>query len=151
MPIEKTLPAKYLTENLPAAATFLSVPKNPSLMVRLKNAEVKLISEEAGQTREIEVEAAVQIRFGGNTYSTMNRELMLLLLEHRAFNKSQAGYAIDHHDPSGLWRAMGVVKEEAVTTFVQQATYEVDPKAAKAKDLASKIPESVEPLQGMVQ
>ncbi len=151
MPIERTLPKKYQEEDLQAAATFLSTKKNPSLFVLLKSAVTKLISEEGGVSREIQVEGPVQIRFGGNTFSTKNRELMLLMLEHRAFNKHLAGYSIDHHDPSGIWRAMGVVKEQKVTTFVPQATYEVDLKAARAKDLKDRIPESVTPLSGVAE
>ena len=49
-------------------------------------------------------------------YRTRNSTVLKKLLNHKDFNTSK-GFRINETDPTGFWRAMGMIKEKEVKTF----------------------------------
>lgn len=141
---------EYLVEDLPAAATFISNPKHPTLRVRLIPVQEEAVP---GTNRTRKIADAVEVRFKGYQYKTRNRRIFEGLMTHTAFNKSGAGYNIDHHDPTGFWRAMGRVEAIPIETF-KVVPYgpdqKFDPKKFNPKTLGEKLPENPQPLAGLV-
>ena len=146
----RKLAPEFKTEDLPAAATFLSNVKHPTLRVRLIPVEEEAVP---GTNRTRKIADAVEIRFKGHLYKTKNRKIFERLMTHSAFNKSGAGYTIDQHDPTGFWRAMGRVEAVPVQTFKVipvKPENKFDPKKFNPKTLAEKLPENPEALAAVL-
>lgn len=114
------VPEKYRAEDLPKnadgqvmAATFLSNEKNPSLRIVIENIEEEYIGQSGPSRKQ---GTGYMIRFSGNMFRTKNKALAEKLLKCDLMNAPD-GFAIDHHDPSGLWRHLGVVKSVPIETF----------------------------------
>ena len=157
----RKIPKAYQVEDLPKdadgnvmAATFLSNPKNPSLRVILESIQ-ETVHQLAGQDTEVKRVAGTGMKaiFSGHQFHTSNKKTMLAMLNHRAFNDGRMGFAIDHHDPTGLWRHLGIVEETVVKTFVPKVMHKVEdsPDAITKKlNAAMKAPpEKAETLVGL--
>lgn len=141
----RRMPEEYAKEDMAVAATFMSSPKHPTLRVRLIGAK----EEKDGEGRWRKTQNAVEVRFKAHTLSIKNKKLLTLILEHRAFNKGGAGYKIDHHDPTGFWRAAGIVESKPVQTFVINHNIKIDPRKLNIKELMAKVPENPEILRAV--
>lgn len=125
------LPAQYAEQDMPFEASFVCSKKTPFLKVRLISL-TEAINPVNG-VREPVIGSGVEVRFSKSMYRTKNSRLFKLMLESKAFRRPRHGFDIDPHDPSGLWRAMGFVKEKQVVT------YEIVPDPEiKEKDLTPK-------------
>lgn len=141
----RRLPEEYEKEDMAVGATFMSSPKHPTLRVRLVSAK----EEKDGEGRYRKTRNAVEVRFKAHTLSIKNKKMLILVLKHRAFNKGGAGYKIDHHDPTGFWRAAGIVESKAVQTFVINHDVKIDPTKLNIKELMAKVPDNPEILRAV--
>lgn len=156
----RKVPKRFLAETLPKnadgqvmAATFLSNSKYPTLKVKLENIEETVHSVSGAITRD--PDTGYTARFSGHVFHTANEAMMVAMLEHSAFNSGKNGFTIDHHDPTGLWRALGVVEVTQVPTFMPKTEYKVDPSKAaiskQLKALKTAAPEATETLVGLAE
>lgn len=143
-PVRK-IPEQYTKPDMAVAATFMSNPKHPTLRVRLVGAK----EEKDGEGKFRMTQNAVQVRFKAHTLSVKNKKMLTLVLNHRGFNKGGAGFKIDHHDPTGFWRAAGIVESKAVQTFVINHDVKIDPTKLNIKELMAKIPDNPEILRAV--
>jgi hypothetical protein len=118
------IPEKYGAEDLPRAATFVSNAKNKGLIVKLESPEEEILPDGSRRRKE---GTGYEIRFTNGLFSTRNKATLKRMLEHKAFNRAVAGYVVNHQDPSGFWRKLGVIKEKKVVTYVAKPKYLVDP------------------------
>jgi hypothetical protein len=128
----------YRTEDLPIPATFTSVHKSHTFYLIP-------IEEEIGPDNTIrrKRDTGCRVRFEDYRLVVRNTEVLKMLLKHTHFNNLNFGFKIDEEDPSGFWRAQGIVKEKTITTFVPQSEYAV---TFESLDLKKKPPVKLRPL-----
>ena len=111
---------KYVTEDLLIPATFLS---------KHKEMRVWLIPVESVMGPDNTVQrvpnTGCRVRFKDFRLLVRNKAVLKLMMEHKKFNQGNYGYSIDEQDPSGFWRANGVVKTRQVTAMVKADTTSV--------------------------
>ena len=140
----KKMPKQYTVEDLPAVATFVSNESCPHLRLRLKHTEEKL--NPANGTYERVEGTGVEVRFQSRSLQINNSKLLALMLASKCFRGGAVGFDIDKSDPSGFWRAMGVVKEKIVKTYDLTDSGVIDPKKINVKEIKANLPEEAKPL-----
>lgn len=105
-----------------------------------KNLKLQLLCQEeviiAGVPTKKE-DTGCRVLFQNGRATVENKEVYELMLKHTLFNAGR-GFHVDKTDPTGWWRAAGVVKEREVTTFVADGEPSL-PKNLKVTDILKKL------------
>jgi len=121
---------KYKVSDLPVAATFESSIKEHVIL--LKSSLSKIVGDNELQRIP---NTGLRIEFEDFRLNVFNLEVLDMLLNHQAFNATRFGFTINKTDPTGFWRAQGVVEEQAFITFKPKSVFDVDPEKIDLKKL----------------
>lgn len=125
---------KYKAKDMGVAATFIS--DKPLLKVLLAPvAQIKNVDGTVSADRK----TGCRVFFKGGRYVCENLAVFKFMMAHKAFERGMLGYNIDPEDPTGFWRAAGVVEEREVKTFVVDSTKNVGDMTIDPKKIAEQI------------
>jgi len=148
---ERRLPKEYQKHDLPAGASFVVSNENTKVLRLLLKAADE-VYDKALKRDVIVPNSAVRVTFKGGTFTTHNSKMRDLLLNHHAFGLSgKEGFNIDITDPTGYWRASGVLTTGTQETVVAVASgadlkkLDNDAAVKRFKEIADKK-EEIKPL-----
>jgi len=134
----------YREPDMAPGAVFVSDYRN--LNVQLECQEEEILSgvpkKKAG--------TGCRVPFKNGRATVDNKKAFALMLEHPLFNAGR-GFHIDKTDPTGFWRAAGMVKEVEVKTFVADGEPSL-PKSlnvAKVMERLNKMEDKPSPLSAV--
>ena len=133
---------KWKKADLPVAATFVSRIKEH--VIHLEAAESTVNLENIVQRTP---NTGLKVKFEDNRLVIRNSMVLNKLLKHGSFNNPRFGFTIDPEDPTGFWRACGVVEEDVVHTFKVKPQYDVNPTKIDREKLKKIDPEKLNKLQ----
>lgn len=119
---------KYRDKNMPVAATFIGPL---GMKVNLEHAESKVGSD---NTVMRDTTTGLWAEFEKGHLFVENKTVLKMLLEHDGFNRGVHGFFIDPTDPTGFWRANGLIEEDVIYTYKkvdESGDGRIDPKKLK--------------------
>lgn len=123
---------KYKEDNLPVAAAFAATVKNFTIV---------LISAEStvGPNNEVRRTegTGLTVKFEDHQLIVNNQAVVSMLLNHRHYEATRYGFTVNPLDPTGFWRALGMVKEKVIITHHDGDTVRVAPEEIDLAKLAA--------------
>ena len=129
---------KYKENDLPVAATFISAVKK--FRVVLLNAKSTVGEDNVVRKTD---DTGLIAEFEDHRLIVQNQEVVDMLLNHRNYEATRYGFTVDPCDPTGFWRALGVIKEKVVITYQDEDTVKVAPKEIDLAKLQAIDPEQL--------
>lgn len=142
MPFMRRMPDEYTVKDMKIPAQFMTSPDVPELKLLIK--PITDVFDEARKTYVPKDGSGVRVVFRGGIYLCENSKIFSLLVGHRAFRKSHHGFDIDKTDPTGFWRACGLVEEKQVVVC-KSVKFDVDLTKVNARLVAENLAKEIDP------